>query len=81
MWRRWDGNAAIFDDATGDTHILDALAGEVLGRVNNGIVSAESLSRDLAADLDLPADETFRATVRRTLERFAALGFVEEMPT
>ncbi len=81
MWRRWDGNAAVFDDATGDTHVLDALAGEVLSRVKASPVTTAELSGRLAADLDLPADEIFLSTVRQALERFVALGLVEEMPT
>lgn len=77
LWRRWDGNSAVFDATTGDTHVLDALASEILGRVGPASVTAEELSGRLGSDLDLPTDSTLVETVRQTLERFAALGLVE----
>jgi PqqD family protein of HPr-rel-A system len=76
--RRWDGHVVLYDGSSGDTHILDPLAGEVLARIGAAPVTAHDIAGRLAADLGVSPDSVPTLGVRRAFEHFARLGLTEE---
>ena len=54
-WRELDGELAVRNAATGNTHLLDPLGGEVLRLLlrKNAPMTAAEIARHLARDADL----------------------------
>lgn len=77
-WRDWDGLGAVYDDGSGDTHLMDALAIELLELLGNRVLSIGQLL-DLLADAtpELMDAETAAALFDRHLQSLAALNLVE----
>jgi PqqD family protein of HPr-rel-A system len=80
-WRRWGDEAVVYDPNTGDTHLLDALAAEILGRLEAGATGADELAVALARDLDLAHRADITESVTQAFDRFAALGLIEPAAT
>ncbi|MDY0747261.1 HPr-rel-A system PqqD family peptide chaperone [Paucibacter sp. R3-3] len=80
-WRDWDdGLSAVYDDASGDTHVLDALAMELLELLMRQALSIPELAVELA---DAVPDDMDQATVHSFLERqlqsLLGLGLIEQL--
>ena len=67
----------IFDEGSGDTHLLDLLAAEFLKVLEDSPGDVPSLARRLVARLDLAPDPDLTGRVRELVERFVAVGLVE----
>ena len=76
-WKVWDDEFAIFDEGSGDTHLLDPLAAEVLKVLEESPGEISGLARRIVARLDLAPDSDLTERVRELVERFVALGLVE----
>ena len=76
-WREWDGEAVVFNQRTGSTHLLGELAGEVLRRL---IAADRGATIDsLAAVLTTgpgDADADWAGAIAEVLSEFARLGLV-----
>ena len=55
--RNWDGDYAVYNPISGNTHILDVVTGEVLKAIAAGPARASALCRRVADFLDLPDDD------------------------
>ena len=71
--RRWAGEVVLYDDRSGDTHLLDDLAGRVLERLM-GATAGERELLDLAASQEAPSQEHRAARVYDVLERLRRMG-------
>ena len=67
----------VFDEGSGDTHLLDPLAAELLKVLQESPGEAPALARRLAARLDLELDADLTGRVRELVDRFVAVGLVE----
>jgi PqqD family protein of HPr-rel-A system len=67
----------IFDEGSGDTHLLDPLAAEFLKVLEESPEEVPGLARRLGARLDLASDADLTGRVRELVERFVAVGLVE----
>ena len=67
----------IFDEGSGDTHLLDPLAAEFLKVLEESPEEVPGLARRLGARLDLGSDPDLTGRVRELVERFVAVGLVE----
>ena len=76
-WKVWDDEFVIFDEGSGDTHLLDPLAAEVLKVLEESPGEVSGLARRIVARLDLAPDSDLTERVRELVERFVALGLVE----
>jgi PqqD family protein of HPr-rel-A system len=59
--RRWDDEVVVYDDRTGDTHILEDLTGQVLERLMHTSASADELTNELR----MPSADVHGDSVRR----------------
>jgi PqqD family protein of HPr-rel-A system len=76
-WKAWDDEFVIFDEGSGDTHLLDPLAAEFLKVLEESPGEVPGLARRLGARLDLARDADLTRRVRELVERFVAVGLVE----
>lgn len=75
--RVWDGECIVFSPLSGSTHVLDVVAGQLLGRMRSGVTDESELRAYLASFLEVPDDATFAAEVARILDHLDELGLVE----
>ena len=79
-WRDWDGLGAVYDDGSGDTHLVDALAIECLELLSQQPLSATQLLEQLADAIPEQMDaETASALFNRQLRSLRDLGLVEQI--
>ena len=76
-WKTWDLEFVVFDEGSGDTHLLDSFAAEVLKVLEESPGEVSGLARRLVARLDLAPDPDLTERVRELVDRFVALGLVE----
>lgn len=75
--RYWEGDCVVYNTLSGDTHILDIVAGEILRAVMEKPVQGRELVRHIAAFLEVPDDDTTLANVSQILHRLDELGLIE----
>lgn len=75
--RCWEGEYAVFNPLSGDTHLLDIVAGEVLKTITAGAVSTSHLCRHIAEFLNLPDDANLQENVSAILASLDELGLIE----
>lgn len=81
-WRQWDDDVVLYNDATGSTHQLGPLGGEVmlcLLRHPSGI-DVDSLVRDMTARVEIPAELQLAAEVERALGDLVELQLAVRVP-
>ena len=74
--REWEDESFLFNPASGDTHLLNALSMEILRLLNHDRLSADSLMEKLleifgSVDFVLKLD-----TLIEYLQRFEAMGLI-----
>ena len=79
-WRDWDGLGAVYDDGSGDTHLVDALSIEFLELLSRQPLSVAQLVEQLADAIpELMDTETAFALFDRQLRSLRDLGLVEQI--
>jgi PqqD family protein of HPr-rel-A system len=78
--REWDGDWVVYNPLSGDTHILDIVAGEVLRTVAGGPRDGRALCGHIAEFLDVADDANTAANVAAILHRLDELGLIEPVP-
>lgn len=76
--KRWDDEYVIFDEASGDTHNVDSLAGFVITNLQSAVTSVKELALKLEADEDYSQQEK-QEIIAVVLQELKALQFVEEV--
>jgi PqqD family protein of HPr-rel-A system len=79
VFREWDGEAVLYNDLSGNTHLLDGGAIEVLQALRAGPADAATLAARLAGRFEADADE-LSAVIEDMLAGLAGLDLVEPFP-
>lgn len=74
--RRWDDEVVVYDDRSGDTHLLDDACGRVLERLLDSSASDAELER-LCASVDGEAPDAAQACLYDVLKRLRRLDIVK----
>lgn len=77
-WREWDDEFVVYNDATGNTHHLSALGGDVLLallRHPSGI-AMPALVRDIADRIETAGNVILAAEIERVLAELSELRLV-----
>lgn len=78
-FREWDGEAVLYNDLSGSTHLLDGGAVDVLQALRHGPADAAALAATLAGHFDADPDE-LTAMIEDMLAGLAGLDLVEPLP-
>ena len=76
-WVSWDDEHVVFDEGSGNTHLLDFLTAEVLKVLEQSRGAVPALVGRVAARLDLDPDADLERRIREAVERFREAGLVE----
>jgi PqqD family protein of HPr-rel-A system len=76
-WRIWDGECVVFDSRSGETHLLNPLAVEVLQTLEQGPADGSHLTRLIASTFALEAEPDLARAVDEVLTRLDELGLTE----
>jgi PqqD family protein of HPr-rel-A system len=79
VFREWDGEAVLYNDLSGSTHLLDGGAIDVLRALRHGPADAAALATALAGQFDADPAE-LSATIEHMLAGLAGLDLVEPLP-
>jgi PqqD family protein of HPr-rel-A system len=78
LWRFMDGEYVIFHAGSGDTHVLDALAGEVLQYFYQPMGKAEILKK-LTSSLLFSEDEISSGQLESAISLLEQAGLIEQI--
>lgn len=78
-FREWDGEAVLYNDLSGNTHLLDGGAVDVLLALRAGPLDAATLAARLADRFDADGDP-LAAAIEAMLSELAGLDLVESLP-
>ncbi|MEM7223929.1 MAG: HPr-rel-A system PqqD family peptide chaperone [Pseudomonadota bacterium] len=76
-WRVWSDEHVVYDDGSGDTHLLDDEAAGVLRRLCQGPASADQLVAELAQELEIEPNQVLESHVEAILKKFRQLALIE----
>ncbi|MCS0590973.1 HPr-rel-A system PqqD family peptide chaperone [Massilia norwichensis] len=79
VFREWDGEAVLYNDLSGNTHLLDGGAVDVLLALRAQPLDAATLAARLADRFDADAD-ALPAAIADMLTDLARLDLVESLP-
>lgn len=65
--RCWGDQCVAYDTRSGDTHLLNALAGHALLCLAQGIETFDALAQCVAGTMEAEADAAFEANLRQIL--------------
>jgi PqqD family protein of HPr-rel-A system len=76
-WKSWDDEFVVFDEGSGDTHLLDPLAAEVLKTLEEAPGDVPSLIARVASRLGIERAPEIERHIRATIQRFHEAGLAE----
>jgi PqqD family protein of HPr-rel-A system len=76
-WFSWDGETVVYDDLSGETHRLDALATHVFAMAASSDRTMGALVSDVLTDLDVDARNEHVVAVRAAIAQLRGLGLIE----
>ncbi|MGB9109157.1 MAG: HPr-rel-A system PqqD family peptide chaperone [Telluria sp.] len=79
-FREWDGEAVLYNDLSGNTHLLDGAAIEVLEALRSAPATAATLAAILADRIECDADDELPTLIDELLTGLAGLDLVEPFP-
>ena len=76
-----DEETVVYNDLSGDTHLLSGIAASLLERLRQGPADDDSLAGYLAGEWDLDPDMAPAELASQLLSDLAALSLIEPMPS
>jgi len=76
-----DEETVVYNDLSGDTHLLSSIAASLLERLRQGPADGDSLAGFLASEWELDADMAPAALTAQLLSELAALSLIEPIPS
>ena len=80
LWREWDGENIVFNVSSGNTHLLQPTAVDVLRLLEKETLSAEEISERLISMVGVSSDEEIVKNVETLLMNLDHLGLIEPVP-
>jgi PqqD family protein of HPr-rel-A system len=77
-WESWGEQYALFDNLSGETHLLPELTARVLRKVDERACTARQLAESLCAETDESCVEHFVKDITRLLQQLQVVGLVEK---
>lgn len=81
LWHSWDEDELlVYHSGSGDTHLLNAVAAEVLRQLERSPLEASELTPHVARALGHPPNSELRSYIDQLLDYLDSLGLVEPAP-
>ena len=80
-WRFWDDQFVVYCPASGDTHLLNPVAGETLLCLQQAPADLAEVTRRVAARLEFDPDGQLLAQLERFLGELENFGLIEAVPS
>jgi PqqD family protein of HPr-rel-A system len=77
LWRAWEGEIVVYNDASGDTDHLDPLAAEIFETLLEAPANNDELTDRIAQALGVEKTTDLRDTVASVVIRFHGHGLIE----
>jgi PqqD family protein of HPr-rel-A system len=77
LWKTWGEESIVFNESSGNTHLLNPTAAKILSIVQSQPSSAEEISLTIASESGLDADKKILDRVNAVLETLDNLGLIE----
>jgi PqqD family protein of HPr-rel-A system len=79
-WRHWTSEFVVFEETSGQTHVLDSLRAFVLNSIADFPQTFEQLLLDISAAMDTEKTGEIERLTRTALSEFETLGLLERSP-
>lgn len=76
VWRSWDGEIVVLNEASGDTHRLDLVASAAFEVLLEAPVDRQTLTRRVAEDLGAVDEQRIASAIGTVLAKFSELGLL-----
>ncbi|WP_282606860.1 HPr-rel-A system PqqD family peptide chaperone [Pelagibius sp. Alg239-R121] len=76
VWRSFDSYSLLFNERSGDTHVLDPLSREILDLLMEAPHDETSLVRELSSLMEGQDPAKLEAAIHETLEAFDSAGLI-----
>lgn len=80
-WRFWDDQFVVYSPASGDTHLLNPVAGEILRCLEQAPANLPELVRRVASRLKLDANKQLLEQIGSFLGELENFGLIEAVPS
>ncbi len=80
MRKSWGDESVVFNKSSGNTHLINPIAAKILALLQLQESSAVEISEQVAAEIQLEADEEILHRVEVVLKTLDSLGLVERVP-
>jgi PqqD family protein of HPr-rel-A system len=77
LFRAWDDEVVIYDALSGDTHVIDAAAAQILQALQHSPSDVQNLADLLAVQLQCEPGDELNQDIEAMLSDMAALSLVE----
>ena len=77
QWQVWDGEFVVYNTGSGDTHLLDTSAAEVLQSLERGSADLSELVAMVAASLEIEPDSKFSDYLEQLLSDLHKLSLIQ----
>jgi PqqD family protein of HPr-rel-A system len=77
LWRRWDQQSVVFDTRSGDIHLLDPVAADVLRCLKAAATSFDELSQRFRGSLGLDSERELSEYLAKLVRELDELGLIE----
>ena len=77
-WESWGEQHALFDNLSGETHLLPELTARVLHKIGERASTARQLAESLCAETNESCEEHFVMDITRLLQQLQVVGLVEK---
>jgi len=74
LCRSWDDEAVVYDTLTGDTHLLEPLAAELMTHLRQGEHTLQDTAQHLSDCFFFPVEDDILDIVESTLKRLESIG-------
>jgi PqqD family protein of HPr-rel-A system len=77
LWRAWDDEIVVYNEASGETHRLDPLPAEAFEMLLEGPLTSDALSERMAQALEVPKTAEFSESIAAILQLFHDHSLIE----
>jgi PqqD family protein of HPr-rel-A system len=76
VWRSWDGEIVVLNEASGDTHRLDLVASAAFEVLLDAPADAQTLTRRVIEELGAVDEQRIASSIETVLGKFDELGLL-----